>query len=97
MTSPLSEVTRFLIDFNVHAVASALGLPIPADAEALMYGVEAAEIAAYQAEIDAELAQTAQAFHAHRGITALKTLLPARKRVLCICSNTCSRPTASMW
>ncbi len=84
MTSPLPEVTRFLIDFNVHAVASALGLPIPAEAEALMYGVEAAELAAYQAEIDAELVQTAQTFHAHRGITALKTLLPAGKRILCI-------------
>ncbi len=84
MTAPLPDVTRFLIDFNVHAVAAALGVPIPAEAEALLYGVAATDLAAYQAEIDAELAQTAQAFHAHRGITALSKLLPAGKRVLCI-------------
>ncbi len=84
MISPLSDEARFLIDFNVHAVASALGLPISAEAEALIYGVEASALAGYQAEIDAELAQTAQSFHAHAGITALKALLPAGKRVLCI-------------
>lgn len=84
MTAHLSDATRLLIDFNVHAVASALGLAIPDAAAALMYGVESAALTDYQAAIDAELAHTVQPLHAHAGVTALRALLSPGQRVLCI-------------
>lgn len=84
MTPALSDETRFLIDFNVHAVASALGLPIPDEAAALMYGIDPSALAAYQADIDTELMLRAQPFHTHPGIAALTAWLTPGKRVLCI-------------
>lgn len=53
----LPEETRFLIDFNVHDVANALGLPITEEAAALIYGISASALNGYQAEIDAYLSR----------------------------------------
>lgn len=84
MMPPLSDITRFLIDFNVHAVASALGLPIPDAAVAQIYGVDLAALNAYQSEIDAELALTAQPYQMHPGVGVLQTFAKTTGRVLCI-------------
>jgi lysophospholipase L1-like esterase len=53
----LDTTTQFLVDFQVHAVATALGLPIPPSAAAQMYGISEADYHAYLTET----AQTVQA------------------------------------
>lgn len=82
--TPIAEGTRFLIDFNAHAVAVALGVPIPDEAAALVYGLPASEIADYQAGIDAGLARAVSACAAHPGLAALRRALAAGGPVLCI-------------
>ncbi len=47
--------TQFLIDFQVHAVASALGLPIPSAAAALIYGVTENDYGVYWESIEENL------------------------------------------
>jgi lysophospholipase L1-like esterase len=83
-SGPLNETARFAIDFNLHEVATALGLPIPASAAAAIYGVAPEAIAAYQAEIDADLTAAAQAVHGHAGLDVLAGLAGVNGRVLCI-------------
>lgn len=81
----LADTTRFLIDFNAHDVAVALGVPIPQAAAALIYGVPEDDIASYQAEIDAGLARAVAACSEHPGLAALRhALAPSGGPLLCI-------------
>lgn len=50
----------FLIDFNLHRVPAALGLPIPTAAGAAMVGVSEAEFNAYAATVAAEVENAAR-------------------------------------
>jgi lysophospholipase L1-like esterase len=80
----LSAETQFLIDFNVHDVAAALGLPIPPEAAALMYGISLDELNTYQAEVDAALAVTAAQMAAQPETRHFIEKFTAGQTVLCI-------------
>jgi lysophospholipase L1-like esterase len=56
----LTSDQQFAIDFNLHDISVAAGLPILPSAEAQIYGVSEAEIAAYQAAVDAQNTATAR-------------------------------------
>ena len=81
---PLPEQTQFLIDFNVHDVASALGMSIPEAAAAAMYAISAADYDDYQSGIDNILATTADAYRSAPGLQSLIGMIPAGGSVLCI-------------
>jgi len=57
--SNLSDVDRFLIDFNVQDVAIALGLDIPLAAGAAILGVAEGDLSTYIAEAGAVVSRTA--------------------------------------
>lgn len=78
----LDAAIQFAIDFNLHDIAVAANLPIPANAAALMYGVSAQDIAEYQAQIDAQLAQTAAALASAPGAQAFLSRFQPGETVL---------------
>lgn len=80
----LSAETQFLIDFNFHDVAAALGLPLPPEAAALMYGITLDELNTYQVEVDAALAVTVGQMAAQAETMRFIEKFRAGQTVLCI-------------
>jgi lysophospholipase L1-like esterase len=57
---PLNADQQFAIDFNLHEISVAAGLPISLAAAAQIYGVSEHDLTAYQSHIDAQNAATAR-------------------------------------
>lgn len=55
----LPPETAFLVDFNLHMVPAALGLVVPDEAAATMFGVTPEEIGRYSAAVDRQVMRTA--------------------------------------
>lgn len=83
--SALSDIDRFLIDFNVQDVAIALGVDIPLAAGAVILGVDADDMSAYIAEADTIVARTAASLlEADPAVKAMVSFLNSTGRVMAI-------------
>lgn len=80
----LTQEQQFLVDFNFHDVATALGLPVPDSVPPLMYGLEPSVYAAYAAEAEAAVALNAELLHSQFESSRVvsKLGLSAGKRVV---------------
>lgn len=78
----LTTDQQFAIDFNAHEVSVQAGLRIPPLAEALILGIPDDEIAAYQAEVDAQNVTTAREIEALPETEAFLARFTLGQRVL---------------
>jgi lysophospholipase L1-like esterase len=78
----LTTDQQFAIDFNVHEIAVGANMPIPPAAEAQIYGVSEADLAAYQVQVDAQNAVTARDIGAMAEATVFLARFSTGQRVL---------------